>query len=65
VKQAFFGGLTPWEMHKALMCREFHVLPEELDKHPIDSLLLAWNLLGVFDEESKSKSQREGRRKRF
>jgi hypothetical protein len=64
------NGPVPWELRRALMCREFHCLPTELDDQPADDLMKTFSVLKLFDkwvhkkqEASRPTAGRRGKRR--
>ena len=54
---------APYELVKALMCREFHIPPDELGEHEAVSLFRTFGVLNYYDERVEVKREQERQRK--
>ncbi len=54
---------APYELVKALMCREFHIPPDELDDHEAIPLFQTFGILMHYDNRVQVKQEQERQRK--
>jgi hypothetical protein len=45
----------PFELIKALAGREFHMSPQEVEDHPVDTLFESFAILSFFDTQMSKK----------
>jgi hypothetical protein len=48
----------PFELIKALICREFHMSPEQVENHPADTLFQAYSVLNLYDTQVSKLSKK-------
>lgn len=53
------GDPPPLKLVKALICREFGALPEQVEDHPADTLFEYFGILNLFDEQVAKKQRRK------